>query len=384
MEKSVLSIPTNSSRSQNIDTLRFLLAVWVVVTHLAPWVFTVQGPTAIPVSILSLTQWLEGVFQGNGETHPAVLGFIVLSGYCIHRNGLRSHRDGVAAYGIRRFFRIYPVFFLASLFGFGMFYIASRMSPEAAPMVSGTYELTLENMLRKLLTTEAVNPADYYPSIQGNGPLQTVAVEMWLYAAYPLALLVIGRLSDRAWWVIVATCWVASVAINTTIPEWRYWSYNASLMGFIAFWWIGLKFTDPNFSRFMGRIVILPAVTWLAITVFQKDLGSWTQLFAAIRQVMFSLCFGCLISFIDKARSTSSSPLGLVGSAGYSIYAFHAPVVYVMVICGLPWWLIGLSAIAVGVAAFQAIEKPFMRIGRRLSGRSFLGVRLTPDHLRNQ
>ncbi|WP_412460172.1 acyltransferase family protein [Pseudomonas sp. SC11] len=367
MDTSVLSISANSSRSQNIDTLRLLLAVLVVVTHLAPWAFAVQGPSAIPESILLLTQWLEGVFQGNGETHPAVLGFIVLSGYCIHRNGLRSHRDGVAAYAIRRFFRIYPVFLLASLFGFGMFYIASRINPEAAPMVSGTHELTIESMLRKLLTTEAVNPGDYFPSIQGNGPLQTVAVEMWLYAVYPLALLIIGRLSDRAWWAVVAACWIASVGINTFIPEWRYWSYNASLIAFVPFWWIGLKFTDPNFARVMGRIVILPASAWLIVTVFQKDLGAYTQLFAGIRQVMFALCFGCLISFIDKARSTSGTALGVVGSAGYSIYAFHAPVVYVLVICGVPWWLIGLTAIAVGVAAFQFIEKPFMKIGRRLA-----------------
>jgi peptidoglycan/LPS O-acetylase OafA/YrhL len=60
MDRSVLSIPANSSRSQNIDALRLLLAVWVVITHLAPWVSSVQGPTAIPASIHWLTQWLEG------------------------------------------------------------------------------------------------------------------------------------------------------------------------------------------------------------------------------------------------------------------------------------------------------------------------------------
>ena len=369
MEHSILSIPTNHSRSQNIETLRFLLAVWVVITHLAPWIFAIQGPAAIPEGIIWATRELEALFQGNGETHPAVLGFIVLSGYCIHRNGLRSHRDGVLSYAIRRFFRIYPVFFIAALFGFGMFYIASKISPDSASLVSGTLKLSFEGMIRKLLTTEVINPPDYFPSIQGNGPLQTVAVEMWLYAVYPLALLMIGRFSDRSWWVVVAGCWVASVGINTFIPEWRYWSFNASLIGFIPFWWVGLKFTDRNFSKFINRIVILPAIVWLIITIFQKDLGQYTQLFAAIRQVMFALCFGSLISFIDKARSESKKPLSTVGSAGYSIYAFHAPIVYLLVLCGAPWWLIGVIAIVAGVAAFHLIEKPFMNIGRRLSTR---------------
>ncbi|PXX75713.1 Peptidoglycan/LPS O-acetylase OafA/YrhL, contains acyltransferase and SGNH-hydrolase domains [Pseudomonas sp. LAMO17WK12:I10] len=367
MKNSILKIPLNRSRSQNIDTLRFLLAIWVVITHLAPWIVAIQGSAAIPESLIWLTRELESLFQGSGETHPAVLGFIVLSGYCIHRNGLRSHQDGLFSYAVRRFFRIYPVFLIAALFGFLMFYIASQISPDSVTSVSGTAELSFNNILRKLLTTEVIYPFDYYPSIQGNGPLQTVAAEMWLYAIYPLALLVIGKLSDRSWWVVVIICWIASIAINSFIPEWRGWSFNASLIGFIPYWWLGLKFTDQNFCRFMNRIVILPVIIWLLITLFEKDLQQYGQIFAAVRQLMFALCFASLISILDKKHSVSIKPLSAVGSAGYSIYAFHAPIVYVMVLCGAPWWLIGLSAVAIGVAAFHLIEKPFIAVGKRLS-----------------
>ncbi|WP_158703147.1 acyltransferase family protein [Pseudomonas chlororaphis] len=367
MKNSILNIPLNRSRSQNIDTLRLVLAVWVVITHLVPWIVAIQGSSAIPDSLIRLTRELETLFQGNGETHPAVLGFIVLSGYCIHRNGLRSHHDGLFSYAIRRFFRIYPVFLIAALFGFLMFYIASKINPGSVTSVSGTAELSLNNMLRKLLTTEVIYPLDYYPSIQGNGPLQTVAAEMWLYAVYPLALLVIGKLSDRSWWVMVVACWAASVAINSLIPEWRGWSFNASLIGFIPYWWLGLKFTDQDFSRFMNRIVVLPAIAWLLITLFEKDLQQYGQFFAAVRQLMFALCFASLISILDKKHSAPINPLSAVGSAGYSIYAFHAPIVYVMVLCGAPWWLIGLTAVAAGVAAFHLIEKPLIAIGKRLS-----------------
>jgi peptidoglycan/LPS O-acetylase OafA/YrhL len=367
MGKSILDIPVNPGRSQNIDTLRFLLAVWVVVTHLVPWVFAVQGPAAIPPSMVWLTRELEALFQGSGETHPAVLGFIVLSGFCIHRNGLRGYREGVGRYAIRRLFRIYPVFFIAACFGFGMFYIASIINPGAVTSVSGTKELVLADMFKKLLTTEVLNPTDYLTSIQGNGPLQTVAAEMWLYAVYPLGLLVISRVSDIAWWIVVTGCFVATAYINTFMPEWRSWSFNASLMGLITFWWIGLKFTDKNFAHLITRFIWLPIGIWLTLTYFEKDMQAYEQLLAVARQIMLSLCFGCLIATIDKEKDTSKNPLSSLGSAGYSIYAFHAPIVYLMVLCGAAWWLIGLTAVAAGVTAFHLIEKPFMRIGRNLT-----------------
>lgn len=367
MGKSILSIPANPSRSQNIDTLRFILAVWVVVTHLVPWIFAIQGPEAIPFALVWFTKKMEILFQSGGETHPAVLGFIVLSGYCIHRNGLRGHSKEVRAYLIRRFFRIYPVFFIASCFGFGLYYIASQINPDSVFSVSGTKELAFENMLRKLLTTEVLNPQDYFLSIQGNGPLQTVAAEMWLYALYPIALWVITRMSDLTWWIIVAICMISTACINTFIPEWRPWSFNASLIGFMTSWWIGLKFTDKKFANSICRSIMVPAGIWIGLTLIQNDTQQFDQLLTIVRQIMLSLCFGCLIASIDKETAEFNIPLGSVGSAGYSIYAFHAPIVYLMVLCDAAWWVISLTAVAAGVMAFHLIEKPFIKVGKRLS-----------------
>src|ERR1700745_948071 len=49
--------------------------------------------------------------------HRGVTGFVVLSGYCVHRNGLRRERDDVGGYALRRLLRIYPVYAVACFAG---------------------------------------------------------------------------------------------------------------------------------------------------------------------------------------------------------------------------------------------------------------------------
>jgi peptidoglycan/LPS O-acetylase OafA/YrhL len=365
MRAPILSTSVDHSRSPYIDSTRFVLSMWVVFTHLVPWVISAQKEGAIPVIFVLISDKLLNLFWAHGETHPAVLCFIVLSGYCIHRNGLRSYRAGVGAYAIRRFFRIYPIYVIAAVFGFGMFSVGARINPAGIPLVSGTFGLTVSGMIGKIFTIETVYPTSYYPSIQGNGPLQTVAVELWLYAMYPVGLLFIEKLSERAWWVVIALCWLASVAINTFIPEWQAWSYNASLVGFLPYWWLGVKFSDKRFAATMKRFVVVPALCWLVLSFALPFANHLAQPLASVRLLLFAACFACLVSRLDSSRNARSGIFSKLGSAGYSIYAFHAPLVYVAVLLGVPWWSICIGVVAFGVTAYHLLEQPFDRIGKR-------------------
>ena len=76
----MLDSPTlPASRSRGIDSLRALFALWVVLAHVAGWASAVQGAAAMPTLIVSAMGGLITLFQSSGETHPAVVGFIVLS-----------------------------------------------------------------------------------------------------------------------------------------------------------------------------------------------------------------------------------------------------------------------------------------------------------------
>jgi peptidoglycan/LPS O-acetylase OafA/YrhL len=56
--------------------------------------------------------------------------------------------------------------------------------------------------------------------------------------------------------------------------------------------------------------------------------------------------------------------LTLLGKSGYSLYAFHAPVLILLVTLGVAWPITLLAPIAVGVISFRFFERPLMVRGR--------------------
>ena len=117
----LLNPPNEVGRSHGIGILRGIFSIYVLLfAHVAFWADAVQGKGSVPSWLTSISNFMVWLFQSRFELNPAVLGFIVLSGFCIHRNGLRS-RIGLGSFAIRRAFRILPVFWLASIFGIVMF-----------------------------------------------------------------------------------------------------------------------------------------------------------------------------------------------------------------------------------------------------------------------
>ncbi len=60
-----------------------------------------------------LTSIVTALTQSTWELNPAVIVFIVLSGYCIHRAGFRDDRSNISAYAVRRVARILSIFHFA-------------------------------------------------------------------------------------------------------------------------------------------------------------------------------------------------------------------------------------------------------------------------------
>ena len=194
--------PTITGRSGGIDLLRALFALWVVLAHLVPRTYKLQGPGSIPGWLYYFTDTIvDRLTQASNELNPAVLGFIVLSGYCIHRNGLRSgERVGLQNFAIRRCFRILPVYWLACLLPLLTLPVATHLSAEVTLAVNGFTTINPACLAAKMLALPAITTS-FHPDCagSGNGPLLTVAVEIWLYAGYAaLFALVSSRARDRA------------------------------------------------------------------------------------------------------------------------------------------------------------------------------------------
>lgn len=352
------------NRSSGIDAVRAVLALWVLVfAHLIPWAAFTQGPDSVPGVLTATAQALIQLFQPAGELHPAVLAFIVLSGYCIHRNGLRHPSDGVSRYAIKRLFRIGPVYVVALVFGIVAYEWAREIRAEQAMALSGTSAISPYCVAAKLFLLPALVPSFGSCANLGNAPLGTVMVEAVLYGIYALAfqfLIWRGRSAVLVW--ICALSWLSGPLLSYVRPEWSGWWQNSSVWGFLPYWWIGALFADRSRAP---TIPLLPLVlTWIAATAIL--LATISPLVAELRKFALALFIAATVTRLDTS-DIRDGVLAALGRAGYSLYAFHAPLTYVLLIAGLSWWSVIAANIALALLVYAILEKPVTRFGARLA-----------------
>jgi peptidoglycan/LPS O-acetylase OafA/YrhL len=367
---SLLDDPVRRDRSPGIDCLRGLFALWVVFGHVIPWALYVNGTDN---ALTDANKWFIRVFESN-YISPPVLGFIVLSGYCIHRNGLRRKQFDLRAYRTRRVYRIVPVYLLGVVLG-----VALLGSDPAQHALTGTTEITFSGLLYKLTAISALVPSTFEPSFQGNAPLVTVAAEMWLYAFYAV---IITR--QRALWLIVPVAWVSGIIWTSRHPEYVNWWHIGSLPGFLPYWWLGALFVNPDFIlRRRPQLLIGVFLAFVALTVIRDQTSSSSLWLIEAYKVAFAMLVGGATVALDGIQDRVLAAAALVGRSGYSIYALHAPIVIALLIAGVPWILTVVIAVAVAMIVFVVYERPLLRRGaelaRQMGARPTAATRSSPS-----
>jgi peptidoglycan/LPS O-acetylase OafA/YrhL len=367
--------PLRRDRSDGIDALRALLALWVVLAHLIPWSVEAQGPEAVPAWIVRASRLPLAIFQPVGELHPAVVIFIILSGYCIHRSGLRTQGAGeIAGYAIRRFFRIAPLYYIAIAAGVIGFLIASRQSLALASGLSGTQEIAGSCVAAKILVLSAFYPGFHECAFLGNAPLATVLVEIVLYVLYAATFAgLIWRGREPIVWLGGAALFLGTEAMlaRGVSPGFYAWWQNGSIFGFLPYWWLGVAFVNPAFARACARKLWLIALAWGVLTAMILLMSRLPAPLAVAeaRKLCFALGVGVAIYAIDNVRLKGLGGLSLIGRAGYGLYAIHAPLTYTLTIYGVPWWAILIANVLAALVIYRLIERPLIGVGRVLVGR---------------
>lgn len=355
-----------SWRSDSLDVLRAVLALYVVTVHLAEW-----GPlssTGSSAVVDSIEHWTVSVFQSHGETNAAVLAFIVLSGYCIHRNGSRRGGNWTPpTYAIRRFFRIFPVFVIATAFGIAIFLLTTPSHGTLVRTISGTQNITPGCVMAKLTGAAAFAPHLLTCSYNGNAPLNTVMVEIWLYVVYGLvAWLLLRGLPESRALLSIAVVSLGGALFVATHPEDAGWWHNSSLIGYLPYWWIGALAVGVS-ARRGAQLFLAAGMLWGALTLFLNHAslrGGSLFLSAELRKLAFALAAAGIICLLDSRSLRLPGPLTSIGRSGYSLYAFHAPIIIAFVALGLPWWSVYLAVLSFAAAAYTTIERPVIRLGR--------------------
>lgn len=362
MSRELLDAPVSFARSEGIDLLRALFALWVMFAHLIPWAGMVSGGNEF---LRFFFAGLGRVFQPMAETHPAVLSFIVLSGYCIHRNGFRRGEGLLRSYAIRRLFRIFPVYVLASIVGILGFFASSALAPEITVTLSGTQAISAKCIAAKFTGISVFLPSFHECSFQGNAPLTTVMVEIWLYGLYALAVFsVLRHKKERVFGLWLIGLSVVGAFYVYKRPHLLSWWHNGSLLGFALYWWLGAKFLDPVFRATVRKWRWLSGIGWLMLTVcLLSRYPDWPVL-AELRKVLFAILVGSLIAEIDMKNYQVFRLGAALGKAGYSIYAFHAPLLIYFLLWGAPWGMVAVFTIGASLIIYIAFEAPFIRLGK--------------------
>lgn len=380
--------PSSGARYLALDIVRALAAVSVLKSHWSGWTSRRAGDAGVLDRAVALYEAVERVLLSHLGVHPGVVVFIVLSGFCIHLPLATATPEKLAAhswsrYAVRRATRIAPLYWAGCALGFlALFVERARGAP--APGISGDpLVFTPALAALKLLFLEPV--ALTQPTYLDNGPLATVATEVWLYALYPLVLGVRRRWGFApifACGVVLQALSLVMVRAGFPVPR-----VAASLLVFFLWWWMGVWAVE----RFVARLRD-PAQGagwgWTAATGLAYVLAHHTVHFRGAHYLVNLLlaCFSAaLLSSCITAEVRRGDPLGAglraaawLGERSYSLYAVHAPVL-VLSIVAIERWLpdrpLVMRALPLGVVAvtaalsFQWIERPSIRLGAWLTTR---------------
>src|SRR5580704_8453874 len=90
--------PTRNRRYPTLDALRFILAFWVTLDHLIVFPLFAWADTTTKLGRFLVHGWATVVFGT-----PAVIGFFIISGFCIHLPFRNNEKLYVGRYYARRY-----------------------------------------------------------------------------------------------------------------------------------------------------------------------------------------------------------------------------------------------------------------------------------------
>lgn len=352
-------IPPKQTYLRGFDSLRGFAAMLVALGHCYWVAHHVVGPVKIPAVIAYATK--------------GVPMFAVLSGFLIYRSvlAIRDLHD-LRAYAIRRFFRIYPVYFagilLCLLLGQ---YVEGQHYTSAGLFFSDVFMF----------------PVLFWPGGFANPPAWSLYVEVMFYAFLPFAVLVLGQRRMIAFAAIGIVAMIVADYPSRFFVLWKYF-----LVGILT----------AELSPRLRRGVVLMFLTGLILLLI--DLGGprwdWVAKIGIGRlhedgsSIGLGLACGLIVMTLphlgNVSRMLNILPLRLIGVISYSLYitqflfiGVNFPEIRLFTQIGtaeiqsglrglsaLPRWYLPLvffpGMLCWGAIGFLLVEKPGLKFGQRL------------------
>jgi peptidoglycan/LPS O-acetylase OafA/YrhL len=253
----------------------------------------------------------------------AVPLFFVISGYCIHRSFVAKlqtepdHAPHWGAYFLRRFWRIYPVLMGVLLTTF----ILDQFTLQRSPADPNLGSLSVHTLLVNLGALQGVAG----PHFGSDGPLWSLAVELQLYALYPIIFYLARRRGIRACLQLTLLVSMACMALGL-LPGFQ------SYLWFGPYWFcwtLGCAVAHLEIVNVEFRFKRYQWIIWFLISTL--GFGLWLTHFSVFAYSCMA-CFWaliilkCLRGQMENLPTVPLSWLARLGVISYSLYAVHAPV----------------------------------------------------------
>jgi peptidoglycan/LPS O-acetylase OafA/YrhL len=312
----------------SINLLRGIASFAVVLFHVRQFLWIGLNDLQIKSDISfwdKFASWfsLPTFFGGSGVTL-----FFLISGFCIMLpyNSENKKKFNFKEYFTRRFFRIYPPYFVAIVFTLVIELIL--------------YNFNLGVVSDKTTYFNVIFMIQNYTTggLHSNGALWSLPIEMELYLMFPLVLIIIRKLNLKTLLFVSGACSIIALVLQLKgmqflnqnfVINWLLWCSGAVL----AELYLSSKLKKPY------RIVNFLGLFFLGIAM----LGAIKQVEPSLLTYLYGIFFFILLwnllvfdeVLFGRLSTNVIRGITFLGNISYSLYLIHYPF---FILCGSIWF----------------------------------------------
>lgn len=322
-----------------LDALRIFLAFWVTMGHFGVFPLFAGVDTTTRLGRTLVHGWSSIVWG-----IPAVIGFFIISGFCIHLPFRHAERLSLGRYYARRYIRILvPVFAAVAI---------TQMTGDRQASF-GKHDLLWSGVLWSLFCEEIY------------------------YAVYPAARWIRKRFG---WTILLVPAFLIAVILSFICRD----ALDGSLLGAVEaavilypIWLLGCILAEQS-----DQLTALDSTAAIWGWRFLAWFGSWSfemlQFKFGVSRAQLLLCFGVLAYFwIRKEIEYSKThrvwaPLAAAGLWSYSLYLMHIPAIAFFAKLHVPdlgysvnWCATIAFIMGISYLFYLCVERPSHRLARK-------------------
>ncbi len=378
VNRSILYMRKEVSRQLALfDVLRGIAIIFVFGYHWHQAYFP-QALTATNGPVLSFQQAtlsnLYATFSPLAYGNLGVQLFLIISGFLIHYSFLGKQEPlNYRQFMLRRFWRIYPTYLLVLLF-------FAFQNQQLTQYVLREERGQLSFITHLLLIHNLFDDADILFGF--NGSFWSLALEMQLYALYPLLLVLRKRYSLPK--VCLGLLLVHLVVISYCFYHLRFKFSEITFVGhFWIMWALGALVAENYYYGRRTFRVSAPILAALFLVFLSTKF--FPTFYVFFQYIGSAILFAMLLDYLLVSRLNFTAPsykiLSLIGVCSYSIYLIHQPIlgtIYNSIdLLGMarhwPWFKFVNASVAFAFITFLSyslylvVEKNSVTLGQRLS-----------------